>query len=211
MIRTLLCILALASFSFAQHEPAAEAPAGHSAAAGHQAEEHAAHEEKDLTLWKWANFAILAGLLGWVISKNAGPFFATRTSEIQKGISEAAAQQRDAEARAAAIQARLAGLQGEIENMRTEAQSELRAEAERIKAETQQMLAKIGAQAEQEIASAGKAARQELKAFSVTLAIQIAEQKLRNRMDDRAQQRLVDSFVNDLRAKDPRGAGPEVN
>ena len=34
-------------------------------------------EKHELEL-KWANFLLLAGLLGYIIGKNAGPFFAAR-------------------------------------------------------------------------------------------------------------------------------------
>ena len=42
--------------------------------------------EKDMTGWKWANFAILAAGIGYLLVKQAGPYFAARSTEIRKGI-----------------------------------------------------------------------------------------------------------------------------
>lgn len=202
MKRFLLCFALVATLALAQHEAATEsAPAGE-----HKAEGHGAKEEPDLTNWKWANFVILLGVLGWVISKNAGPFFESRSREIQKGIAEASRLKDEADQRVRRIEEKLSGLQEQIDEIRAEAKQELKAEGDRLQAETAQLLAKIHSQAEQDISSAVKAARQELKAHSVALAVQLAEAKLRGRMDSQAQGGLVDTFVNDLRA-----TRPEVN
>ena len=40
--------------------------------------------EDSLSVWKWANFLILAGGLGYLIGKSAPGMFRNRTSEIQK-------------------------------------------------------------------------------------------------------------------------------
>ena len=196
MKRLLLClVLCGAGYAFAQHETPA---AGHNSEAAQ--EDHAAKEERDLTGWKWANFAILVGLLGYLIAKNAPAFFQSRTSEIQKGIADATALKQKADAQAREIEQRLAGLDAEINKMRTEASLELHAEGARIQAETEQLLAKIHSQAEQDITSAGKAARQALKVHAAALAVELAEGKLRARLNAEGQNTLVDGFVKDLRA-----------
>ncbi len=195
MKRLLYCLVLTATLCLAQHD----GPRSEEA----KVERTDAKEERDLTGWKWANFAILAGLLGWLVAKNAGPFFEGRSREIQKGISDAARLKYEAEQRARAMEDRISGLQAQIQEMRAEAQQELQAEGKRIQAETAQLLAKIHSQAEQDIASAAKAARQELKAHSVELAIQLAETKLRGRIDSETQGALVSRFAADLRARRP--------
>jgi F-type H+-transporting ATPase subunit b len=149
--------------------------------------------------WKWANFAILAGVLGYLAAKNAGPFFASRSAEIQKGIKEAALVKAEAEARAAKIEARIANLAAEIEVIRKNSREEISAEGARISAETAQTISKIQAQAEQDIASAAKTASLDLKAQAAELAIGIAEQQIRARLTQETQDGLVDAFVHDLK------------
>ncbi len=198
----ILAFLFVELAAFGQHD-APTVPAERAAAPAEQKDLHGEAEIQhadQMTGWKWANFFILAGLLGWVIRKNARSFFASRNAAIQKGIAEATEMRRSAEARAAAVEVRLAALDTEIGSMRKEARAELQAEADRILAQTTQLLAKIQSQAEQDIAAAGKAARQELKAYSADLSIRLAEQKLRNRITADAQQHLVASFVNELEA-----------
>lgn len=202
MKRLVLAVVFTSALVFAQHG----APAAGARAEDRRAEGRDTREERDLTGWKWANFFILAGLLGWLITKHSGAFFEGRSREIQKGIAEAARLKLEAEQRVRQMEDRLSGLAEEIEALRGDARDELHSEGERIQAETVQMLAKIRSQAEQDIATAGKAARQELKAHAADLAVKLAETKVRSRLNAESQDGLVNGFVNELRA-----GRPEVN
>lgn len=162
-------------------------------------EEHSAgHEERNLDTWKWLNFALLVGGLGYLLSKSLPGFFKSRTGEIQKGIKEAAEIRKEAEARAAEMDRKMANLRAEIEALRAGSKQEMAAEGERIRKETVEQLAKIQAQAESAIAGATKAARHELKALSAALALQLAEKKVQERMTPPAQSTLVDNFIADI-------------
>ncbi len=180
---SLLALFGTAALLFAQHE------GGHG---GGQA---------SMTGWKWANFALLAGGLGYLIVKKAPAFFRDRTAEIQQGIAEAARLKADADARAAEIEKRMAALDAEVAALRAGARQEMEAENERLRAETEHQLAKVQAQAEQEIASAAKAARLDLRAHAAELAIGLAEQQLRVRMTAEAGRGLVAGFVKDLESQ----------
>ena len=162
-----------------------------------------------MTGWKWANFALLAGGLGYLIGKKAPAFFQGRTAQIQKGIADAAKFKADAGARAAGIEKKMAELGAEIEALRAGARKESEAEYERLREETARQFAKIQAQAEREIASAAKAARMELKAQAAELAIGLAEKQLRGRITAQAGRGLVAGFVKDL--ENQAGAGRGVN
>ena len=182
----LLLTLALASFSPAQEHPAAG--------------EKTSHEEPEQNLdgWKWANFAILAAGIGFLLMKQAGPFFAARSVEIRKGIEDAKKIAADAEARSAAMDARLANLGAEVEALRKSAREEAAQEGDRIRQETQRELAKVQTAAEHEMASALKAAQMELKLYSAKLSIDLARNKVRERMTAADQDSLVQNFVADL-------------
>src|SRR6185436_15121926 len=152
-------------------------PAAHEAA-GHG---EGGQEEGPGIVWKWANFALLAGGLGYMIAKNAGPFFSARTLQIRKDMVDSQESRRQAEARAAEVDRRLAALGTEIAALRSESQRETQAETERLAKHTAAEIAKLQAHAEQEIVSAGKAARTELKRYSARLAIELAGQRLSDR------------------------------
>ena len=98
-------------------------------------------------LWKLANFAVLAGGLGYLIAKNAGPYFRTRGEDIQQGIVDAAQVRAEAEVRAAAIEKKIGNLSGEIESIRAASKAEIAAEAARVQEETEAQIAKVRRQA----------------------------------------------------------------
>ena len=149
-------------------------------------------------VWAWANFAILAGALGYLIAKHGGPWFAGRSAAIRRGIAEADEIRAQAEARAAEVDRRLAGLQSEIESLRAAAHNEQSAEAERIRQQTAADLERLKDHAASEIVAAGKGGRLELKRYSAQLAIDLAEQKIRRQMTPEVQAALIDGFARDL-------------
>ncbi len=159
--------------------------------------------EPDMTAWKWANFAILAAGIGYLLVKQVAPFFAARSAEIRKGIEEAQKLRAQAEARAAAMDAKLSKLSAEVEAMRKAAQGEAAQEDDRIRRETERELAKIEANADHEISSALKAAQIELKRYSAQLAVELAGRKVRERMTRGDQDELVRKFVTELGRQGP--------
>jgi F-type H+-transporting ATPase subunit b len=187
-------LLFAAALAVGQH-PAGEAAHPAESAAEHGTEEHA---DSSQIWWKWANFALLAAGLGYVIGKHAGPFFVGRTAEIRKGMEEAAKARSAADARMRDIDARLANLSVEIASLKEASGREESAAVERARAQTAADVAKIQAHAEMEIAAAGKAAKMELKRYTSQLALELAEAKLRGRMTSEAQDSLVRDFAERL-------------
>jgi len=154
--------------------------------------------EPDMTGWKWANFAILAAGIGYLLVKQGGPFFAARSQEIRRGIEEAQKLRAEADARAAAMDARLASLSDDVETMRKASREEGAREDARIRQETERELAKMQANTDREIASALKAAQAELKRYSAQLAVDLAGARVREAMTPAVQDTLVRNFVTDL-------------
>src|SRR5262249_15191201 len=104
MKRLILALALVAGMCFAQEH-------GEEKKETHEA---AAEEEGGLEIWKWVNFLILAGGLGYLIGKNAGPFFKARSADIRKDLETSLRQRQEAEARAAEVDRRLATLDREI-------------------------------------------------------------------------------------------------
>jgi F0F1-type ATP synthase membrane subunit b/b' len=169
--------------------------------AGHEGADSA---ERPL-VWMWANFIILALVLGYLIRKSGGAFYRSRQEAIQNGISEAAKLKQDADARARGIEQRLAGLEQEIERMKASAKAEFAAEGKRIERETAQVLERLQTQTAQEIAAATKHAREELKSFAAGLTLDLAESRIRVEMTPEVDHRLVESFTHELAGRG--GAG----
>jgi F-type H+-transporting ATPase subunit b len=175
----------------------------HAQAAAEHGEGHEEAPMPNEIWWKLANFAVLAGGLGYLASKYGGPYFRERAAQIRSGIAEAAQVRADAEARAAEIERRVANLSGEVESLRARSKEEIAAEGARVQAETEAQIAKIQARAEMEIASAGKNASQELKAYSAQLALQLAERQIRQQLTPETQDDLASAFIDGLRDGKP--------
>lgn len=173
-----------------------------------ESEEHSgSHEARNLDFFKWINFAILAGAIGWVAYKRGGAFFQARTEEIRRGLAEAARIRKDAEARYAEMEYRLAHIDMEIQGLRERARRESSAEGERILQETQRALAKIQIQIERDIEAAGKAARQRLRSYGAELAVGIARERLQQRLTPEADAGLVATMAADISRSAAREAG----
>jgi F-type H+-transporting ATPase subunit b len=148
--------------------------------------------------WKWANFILLGGILGYVIVKKGTPFFTERAAEIRKGIEDADRVKADSEAKIAAVNSKLGRLDAEIASLRETALAERRTAEQRINADKVKELERIRLHAESEIESAGKSERIALQRYAAKLALELAEAKVRARMNPDAEDALVRMFVRDL-------------
>lgn len=180
----------------AQETPSSSAEK--TARSGHESAKSEGEEPHVSPIWPWANFAILAAGLGYLIAKKGGPFFAARSLSIRQGIADAEKIRADAEATAAEVDRRLSGLEIEIEKLRASARNEQAAEAARLREQGAAELARVQEHAGREIESAGKAARMELKRYAAELAIDLAGQKIRRAMTTDVQAGLVDNFARNL-------------
>ena len=162
-----------------------------------QAAEHAAGEEPSMLL-KVINFGILAVGLFLIGRKAVPAMFRARTEEIQKDIAAAQQTKREADLRAAQMEARLKALGADIESFRQQAAEDMRHEGERLRQETVAQIQRIEEQAAQEIESAGKTARRELRQYAGELALRLAEERVRARLDANTEAALVEGFVAEL-------------
>jgi F-type H+-transporting ATPase subunit b len=194
---------AAAPWAFAQESKPAAPQRGQGV---ERTEEKMEEEEARLIRWKWANFVVLAGAIIYMVAKNGGPFFAARSKQIRKEMMEAGEVRKDAETRAAVVDRKLASLSADITQLKTESKQERESETERLRRHREAERAKIQAHAEREIESAGKAARLELQRYASMLAVRLAEQKIRARMNADVQDVLVSGFLRDMASASGRSA-----
>ncbi len=175
-----------------------------------QEKESAGIEEKQPNIvLLWINFAILVAGLGYLVSKNVPPLLRARSEEIQTGMRESARLKAEADARLKEIERRLSGIGSDIDKLRVELITEMNSEGSRLRAETERMVTRVHHQAEQEIQFMVKTGRLELKTFSAQLAIDLASERIRARMNGEVQQRMVDAFIGDLQKDGHRGMSPQ--
>jgi ATP synthase F0 subunit b len=142
------------------------------------------------------NFAIVAIAIALFLKSNLPAMFRGRTQEIQKGIEDARRSSEDARRRLREIESRLSQLSVEIGEMQKHAETESRAEEERILNSISEEKKKIVEAAEQEIGQASNVARRELQKYAADLAVSIAEKSIR--VDPAEDKALVDDFVQQL-------------
>jgi len=165
---------------------------------------HAAEEggngaaERAAEIFKWINFAIVAGVILWLCLKKAPAFFGGRASAISSAIANATTAKAAADAQLREAETKLANLQKEVAELRAFAEREAAAEVARIRAATQSDMQKIAAAAKAEIEAAERAARLELKAFAAKLAVDGAESLLAKQLNAQAQESLISNFVKSL-------------
>jgi F-type H+-transporting ATPase subunit b len=168
----------------------------------HAAEEGGnASAEHATEIFKWINFAIVAGVILWVFGKVLPSKFRANAETISSAITKATAAKAAADAQLREAETKLANLQKEVAELRALSERESAAEVERIRAATQSDAKKISAAANAEIEAAERAARLELKAIAAKLAVDGAESLLAQQLTPAAQESLVSNFVKSLEGR----------
>jgi F-type H+-transporting ATPase subunit b len=168
---------------------------------------HAAEEGGNATteraneIFKWINFAIVAGLIAWVFLKLTPPFFRKNAETISSAISKATAAKAEAERQLREAEENLARLEPQVAQLRATAQREMAAETERLKAITESDIEKVKLAAKAEIEAAERAARLELKTIAANLAVDGAESLLAKELTPQVQESLVAAFVKTLEGR----------
>ena len=172
------------------------------AVSAHAAEEGgSATTEHAQEIFKWINFAIVAGLLAWVFLKLTPSFFRKNAETISSAISKATAAKAEADRRLREAEQKLARLDQELAQLRATAQGEMAAEAERLRAATESDIQRAGLAAKAEIEAAERAARLELKVTAANVAVDEAETLLTKELTPKVQESLVAAFVNSLEGR----------
>ena len=147
------------------------------------------------------DFAIVVGAIVWLMKKNLPGLFRTRNEAIRRSIEEAARVSAEARAKLTQIESRMANLGAEIAQMKAAAEADSRQEEARIVAAAEEDKQRIIATAEQEIAAASKLAQRELKAYAASLAVDLAERRVK--IDAETDRALVRNFAQNF-GKDGR-------
>ncbi|HTY20479.1 MAG TPA: ATP synthase F0 subunit B [Geobacteraceae bacterium] len=156
---------------------------------------HAALQMKDFG-WRILNFAMLAAILIWGMKKaNVSKLLADRQAGIEKALKEAVQAREAAEKKYAEYSEKLTQATKEIDEIYASIKKEGELEKERIIAEAKVSAEKIREQAEQTAAREVLKARTELQAEAARLAVQLAEQALRENVGKDDQNRLVGEYL----------------
>ncbi len=153
---------------------------------------------------------IVFGLLFFAISRYVVPRFekayAARRDAIEGGIERAEAAQAEARQALEQYRAQLADARGEAAQIRESARAEAQRIVEEMRAQAQEESARIVARGEEQLATQRNQVVRELRGEVGTLAVELSERIVGQRLADDAQVRsTVDDFLSDLERQQAQG------
>jgi len=156
--------------------------------------------------FRWIHFAIVFGLIAYLLATKAPAYFRGRAESIAASIAESGRSRAEGERRRKEAAEKLAGLEQELAEMRAAALRDGAAEAERIRLAMREEVAKIERAAQAEIAAAARAARSELKAVAARLAVSRAQAQLEKQMTTASEGAIFRAFVVQLTQSGAQGS-----
>jgi len=161
--------------------------------------EEGQHKEDSMAfVGKVVNFVILFGGLTFLLYKPARNFLAERGNTIEQTIKEAGSNRQEAEAKLRKTQVRLKELEVETALMGKEAESEGRAEEERIIKLARQETERLKQLASQEIELISNLGTKELKEYAAGLAMRQAEKSIIEKIKNKDHKLLIDKSIERL-------------
>jgi len=168
------------------------------ALSAHAEETANASQQSAENLFKWINFAIVAGVIIWICLRSGPAFFSRRADVITSAIEKSTAAKNRADEQLHEAETKLQNLEKEVAELRAAALRESTAEGERIRNITGTDEQKIDAAAKAEVNATERAARLELKTLAANLAVDGAEALLASQLTPAAQESLINNFVKTL-------------
>jgi F-type H+-transporting ATPase subunit b len=173
------------------------------AGAAAKAESETSEQQHELVI-KIINFAILVGALAYLSRRPIREFFSQRSTEIRRALEEGSKALRDSQAQLGAVEEKLRHLEEEIAAFKASAAREMEAERQRLRQEAAADAEKLLQTARARLEAATRTARQDLRISTARLALQHAEQMIRERLDEPARERLVSQFVSSMPGAEQR-------
>jgi F-type H+-transporting ATPase subunit b len=144
------------------------------------------------------NLIILIGVLFYYGSKVVGNILNERKTKIAQRIQEVEQEQKQAAATLAEEQQKLAQAQATAKNIVQEAETNGQKAKEAILAKGQQEVERLKATAAQDLQSEQEKAIAELRQRVAALAVERAESRLQEMLNEEAQQTLIDRSISQL-------------
>jgi len=157
------------------------------------------HEESPWqSVFRWANFFVLFGGLGYLLRKPAREFFDGRRRDIASGLQRAQEAQASARARMDEVEQRLLRLSAEVAVLRSEAEKESLTERGAIVSEAKREVDRVIEQSRQEIERVARSVEREIKESIADMLVNRAGNALTTEMTEDDQKRVVVRFIKKL-------------
>ncbi|HUK31092.1 MAG TPA: ATP synthase F0 subunit B [Candidatus Acidoferrum sp.] len=161
------------------------------------------------TLFKWLNFAVVIGAIGYFVAKKAPAVFRGRADQIASAIESAQAAKAEADRQLREAEAGLARLDEETAKMRDALKKDFEDESQRLRVAGKQEIERIDRAANVEIAAARRLAQLDLRELAARLATGRAATLVAQQMTPDRRAMLMQRFVEELPS--PASAEGRVN
>jgi F-type H+-transporting ATPase subunit b len=155
---------------------------------------HAGPDYADFA-WRAVNFAILAGLIYWLVAARVKAVFAERRSGIRMALSEAAAARDEAQKTFREYEARLAKASAEIEQITSLIEAQGQSEKERLSEEGRKTAEKIREDAQARMAQEFSKASQALRIEAARLSTEMAGELLKKNIRPEDHEAMVRDYI----------------
>ena len=147
------------------------------------------------------NFVLLVVVLVYLYRKYGAGFYTQRSESIRKSLEEGRKALEASQAQLAAAEEKLAHLEDEIAALKKRTEIEIAEERERTRKASAEDAERVLQHTKSQIQAATTAAKLELKDYVAEQALQQAESLVRDRLNEKSQQQLVNAFLADLTSK----------
>lgn len=152
-------------------------------------------------LWKILNFAILVFILVKFLGKPFKNFLKQRTELIEKTLKEAREARELAEKALAEVEERLKSKDKEIQDIISISERSGKTEYDQLIRQGEEMKEKVITQAKSNIEYELKAAIDTIRAEAVEIAMELAEKKIKERLSEEQQLRLIEESLSKMEAR----------
>lgn len=147
---------------------------------------------------KVVNAGAFFGLLFWLLRKPIAGMIQSGREELERKLKEAEEKEQLADKRLQEIDARMAGLESEVRELLEKTDQAANREKETIIAKAREEADKIRHNAQREIENRFRVARLELQAYMTDLALEKAEDLIREHMTGKDVEKSMDRFIEEL-------------
>ena len=166
-------------------------------------EAHAEEEHTSLTdtIARLVNFAILVGALVMLLKSPIAEYLANRGAQVRSDLEHARAMNAAAAKQLEDIDDKLRELPAEIDALKARGQGEIDAEEVRLQQVTAAERERVLEQTRREIDLQLRTAKRDLVQHAATLAVDVATQRVKETLTAADHVRLVDRYVEQVRAE----------
>jgi F-type H+-transporting ATPase subunit b len=149
-------------------------------------------------VFRWLNFILVFGGIGYLLAKHGGAFFQSNAKAIAASITEASAAKAEADRELREVEAKIARIGQEVADLREAARRDSAAEADRLRTSGRAEIEKISQAARGELVASERAAQQELRALAASMAVERAGTLVSSRLNGEIRARIFHSFLGEL-------------